>query len=149
MSSASGDCENLVQRVKTRPKKKKLTTPEERRAEASRLMSKYTSHLPIDLRRRSRSNLPRLVRTKYLVPSWLNVGNVLVALRHDIAESIAQATDQASTGYTHVPLRIRFGRRGQLFTLDKKIGDIYDQLKDADGFLVAQLESPEFDKKTN
>lgn len=135
--------------TKKRKTRKKMATPGERRAEASRLMSKHPNHVPLDLRRRARSNLPKLVRTKYLIPVWLCIGNVLVALRHDVAEAIAQATNQVSTGYTHVPLRIRFGRGAQLFSLNQKIGDVYDQLKGDDGFLVAQLESPEFDKKTN
>ena len=158
MSSETGEaCDTIVRSRKKRKGGKRRSpakTFEERKKETSRLMSKYPGHVAIWLIRPPESGLPPFVKSKYLIPEAMNVGNLLIALRKDI-EALYE-TSVTSSVPTCIPLELNIvetsrGKKTRStsplrFNFSELVGTIYDKHRGDDGYLVVSIHSPHFRK---
>jgi len=72
---------------------KSKTTPEKRRAEATRILEKYPDRIPIIVEHaaKDRTGIPTIDKNKYLVPADLTVGQFVFVVRKRIALQQSQA----------------------------------------------------------
>jgi GABA(A) receptor-associated protein len=94
---------------------------EERTMEAIKVMKKYPDRVPIICEIYSKSALPDLDRTKYLVPYNITVGQFAFTVRKRLKLQ---------------PEKAIFLIIGEMFpSTSSLIGDLYDKYKDEDKFL--------------
>ncbi|XP_009375763.1 autophagy-related protein 8f [Pyrus x bretschneideri] len=94
---------------------------EKRQAEASRIREKYSDRIPVIVEKAERSDIPNIDRKKYLVPADLTVGQFVYVIRKRIKLSAEKA--------------IFIFVDDVLPATGAIMSTIYDEKKDADGFL--------------
>ncbi|WKA05528.1 hypothetical protein VitviT2T_023490 [Vitis vinifera] len=94
---------------------------EKRRAEAARIRDKYPERIPVIVEKAERSDIPNIDKKKYLVPADLTVGQFVYVIRKRIKLSAEKA--------------IFIFVDNVLPPTGAIMSAIYDEKKDADGFL--------------
>eukprot|EP00744_Colponema_vietnamica_P000179 GILI01000325.1.p1 GENE.GILI01000325.1~~GILI01000325.1.p1 ORF type:complete len:121 (-),score=40.35 GILI01000325.1:206-568(-) len=94
---------------------------EKRKAEASRIRSKYPDRIPVICEKGPRTDVPDIDKKKYLVPSDLTVGQFVYVIRKRIKLSPEKA--------------IFIFVNNTLPPTAALMSSIYEQQKDEDGFL--------------
>lgn len=98
---------------------------EKRHAEATRIRSKYPDRIPVIVEKAPKTDLTDLDKHKFLVPDNLTVGQFLYVLRKRIKLTPEQA--------------IFIFVNNTLPPISSLMSKIYDENKDADGFLYCFL----------
>ncbi|KAL6349219.1 hypothetical protein AAG906_033875 [Vitis piasezkii] len=101
---------------------------EKRRAEAARIREKYPDRIPVIVEKAERSDIPNIDKKKYLVPADLTVGQFVYVIRKRIKLSAEKAI------FIFVD-NIENWRGGCVCFFRAIMSGIYDEKKDADGFL--------------
>lgn len=96
-----------------------------RKAEASRIISKYQDKVPIIVNRGNKGNIKDISKKKFLVPYDLTVSQFTTVIRKriELKESEAMFIFINNRGKEILPLQ------------SASVGSVYDQHKDEDGFL--------------
>ncbi|KAA8520489.1 hypothetical protein F0562_014745 [Nyssa sinensis] len=94
---------------------------EKRQAEAGRIREKYRDRIPVIVEKAERSDIPNISKKKYLVPADLTVGQLVYVIRKRIKLSAEKA--------------IFIFVDNVLPPTGAIMSKIYDEKKDADGFL--------------
>lgn len=96
---------------------------ESRKEEATRILNKYPERIPIICEKCEKKNMsvPKLDKTKYLVPCDLNVGQFMFVLR----KRMKLPSEQAIFLFVN----------GSIPSSSALVTELYDQHKDTDGFL--------------
>ena len=100
---------------------KKSFSFEKRRNESTRILLKYPNRIPIICERSRDSNIAKIDRNKYLVPSNLNIGQFLYIIRKRIKLS------PESSLFIFI--------NNSLPSTSKLIKNLYENEKDDDGFM--------------
>jgi len=100
---------------------KKTFSFEKRRNESTRILLKYPNRIPIICERSRDSNIAKIDRNKYLVPSNLNIGQFLYIIRKRIKLS------PESSLFIFI--------NNSLPSTSKLIKNLYENEKDDDGFM--------------
>ncbi|RXI06833.1 hypothetical protein DVH24_025969 [Malus domestica] len=115
---------------------------EKRRAEAARIREKYSDRIPVIVEKAERSDIPNIDRKKYLVPADLTVGQFVYVIRKRIKLSAEKAififVDNvlpATEVMTSCLLFLEDYEDHSSFFAGAIMSTIYDEKKDADGFL--------------
>ena len=107
------------------PTFKKKNTFQNRITESYQIMLKHPDKRPIICEKyQAQKNLPEIDKNKYLVPYNFTVGQFM----HTIRERIKLKPEEALFLFIN----------GHIVTCSSTIGDVYTNLKDADGFLYIQ-----------
>jgi len=102
-------------------------TLNQRKAEAFKIRSKYSDRIPIIVEKRENDSLPNLVKTKYLAPDDMTIGQFVYVIRKKIELKPEQAI------YLFI--------NNKLPSTSALLSTVYDQDKDEDGFLYIQVAS--------
>jgi GABA(A) receptor-associated protein len=98
---------------------------DERKKVSSSLRHRYPDRVPIIVEVAKDSNLPPLVRTKYLVSADTPLGRII----YDIRQNMTLKPNQAVFIFIS----------GTMQPVSALLGDIYEKHKDEDGFLYLTL----------
>ena len=98
---------------------------EERKAESDRIRAKYKDRAPIIIEQPENTNIPRLDKTKYLVPADLTLGQFM----HVVRKRLKLAPEIAIFIFVN----------NALHPASTTIGFLYNDNKDDDGFMYCQL----------
>jgi GABA(A) receptor-associated protein len=93
-----------------------------RRKEATKILEKYPNRLPIIIERSKKCKLNEVDKTKFLVPNDLTIGQLLIIIRKRIILEYEEAL-------------FLFVDDSILPATSQLLSSIYDEHKDADGFL--------------
>lgn len=96
-------------------------TPEKRKLEANRIIAKYPSRVPAIVQILETSNLPDLIKKKYLLPNDLSIGQFIYIIRKQIKIESEKAIFLFVNNI--IPLS------------SSLLSQIYKENKDTDGFL--------------
>ena len=118
--------ENIISKFSKKEKEieyefKKSFSFEKRRNESTRILLKYPNRIPIICERSRDSNIAKIDRNKYLVPSNLNIGQFLYIIRKRIKLS------PESSLFIFI--------NNSLPSTSKLIKNLYENEKDDDGFM--------------
>lgn len=97
------------------------TSLEERKRLSDQVLSQYSERVPILVDKIHKSPLPNLVKNKFLVPSYITIGEFL----HQIRNSISLGADQGLILFINEMIP----------PTSSIIGVIYEKYKNEDGFL--------------
>lgn len=102
---------------------KKLHKFEDRLQESTRIINKYPERIPVicEKSKNNNDNIPKLDKSKYLVPIDLTIGQFMFVIRKRIKLSSEQA--------------IFVFINGTIPSTNAEIYKIYESFKDEDGFL--------------
>ena len=105
---------------------KKELKLEDRRKESDRILSQYTNKMPVICECAPNTNLPRLQKTRYLVPGDMTVAHfqLIIRLHIDFYEKEA------------LFLIVKKGDNDITITGDKTMGEIYNNFKDREDNLL-------------
>ena len=100
-----------------------------RREESTRIISKYPDRCPIIVERvLTERNLPQIDRNKYLVPNSITFGQFIFIIRKRIKCNPNDAI-------------FLFIGKDNLVPITKTIAEVYEEMKDEDGFLYCKYAS--------
>tara|TARA_B100001248_G_C27262043_1_gene398901 strand:+ start:103 stop:450 length:348 start_codon:yes stop_codon:yes gene_type:complete len=100
---------------------------EQRQSECKRILHKYPLRIPIIVNKCKNSKLADIDKEKYLVPKDMNLGQFIYIIRKRIKLESSQA--------------LFIMVNNSLQPSNKLIQEIYENLKDEDGFLYIQYSS--------
>jgi GABA(A) receptor-associated protein len=106
---------------------RKRYSPEERAAEAKRIIEKYPDRIPVIVERseKSEKDIPEIDKTKYLVPNDLTIGQFLYVIRKRIKIPPTKAL-------------FIFTENGTIPPSSSTMTSMYQKYKAPDGFLMLE-----------
>ena len=103
-----------------------IKTFDERKSEATKIISRYPSRIPVIVERASsEKNLPLINKNKYLVPMEMSMGNLLVIIRKRLKLTPEKAL-------------FVFVNSRHMVPTSSIMSDIYDQYSTLDKYLYLQ-----------
>lgn len=106
-------------------------TIQQMKTEADRIMSKHPDRIPVVVEKNISSSLPKLEKSKYLVPKDLNVGQFVYFIRKKLAEKGNMSNEQALFLFVE----------NTIPNSNQKMSDLYEKHKDNTGFLFISYNS--------
>jgi GABA(A) receptor-associated protein len=106
---------------------KKNYSFDHRLAESEKIMKKYPGRVPVIIEKDTKSSIPNLDKTKFLVPLELTIGQLLYVIRKRIKISPEKAIFMFISNI--------------LPPTSAEISTIYEKYKDEDGFLYCTVSS--------
>lgn len=109
------------------------TVPYEKRsAEANRILAKYPDRIPVICEKAPNSSLPDIEKKKFLVPGTMLCGEFKYIVHKHIHQTVDQAGGDFSVPSDQVIYLFVSGTSPKTGAL---MSEVYDQHRDADGFL--------------
>ena len=94
---------------------------EERLYTSNRLLSKYSSCIPVIIEKSKDNDTPNISSNKYIIPKTLNISEIIILIRKKTK------IDSKKAIFVFI--------NNTLVPMNTTIGEIYDYHKDQDGFL--------------
>jgi GABA(A) receptor-associated protein len=95
--------------------------------QSEKIMNKYPDKIPVIVRKFKNTDLPDINKSKYIVPKDMNFRNFVYIIRKNVKISSEKA--------------IFITINGRLCPSNSTLGEIYDNMKNDDGFLYMEYSS--------